>query len=205
MPNAASRLFDSTSFRSVRASPNAAWKISSARGMSCSAEVDLGGGASRSSFWFFMCEASAAKAWTATSAARKTGTPAFSTRRRVSTTPLSPSQAVRKGLAHSVATGRMPSATDSALAIPVGQNTVSTASTSGSAATMAAAPPKRAPSASPITSTGFALDQCFGRIASRRSIVSGASLASWSFSALTASAARTPGPPPLVTTASRSP
>ena len=99
----------------------------------------------------------------------------------------------------------MPSATHSALAMPVGQNAVSTASTFGSAATIFAAPPKRSPSASPITSTGLACDQCFGRIALSFSIVSGASVASCTFSELHASAASTPGPPPLVTMASRSP
>ena len=87
----------------------------------------------------------------------------------------------------------------------VGTITQTTASTSSSAATAARHSPNAAASIAAVVSTGFAIVAPDGRISASRCLVGSEIGASTSPSSMQASAASTPAPPALDTTATRRP
>ena len=124
---------------------------------------------------------------------------------RPSAASASPSQAVTTGFSVDWITGNSALAVSSEVSLIVGTNSSSTPSLAGSSIRIFIASAKRPASASPMMSTGLPCDQVIGSVAFSRSSTSGDSLASCTPASTVASAASTPGPPPLVRMASRLP
>ena len=118
---------------------------------------------------------------------------------------MSPSQAASTGLCLPLAAAATARAASSGVVTATGEYIASTASTPSSSSSAAVASAKRSAGASPMMSTGLPRDHCAGSFRFSSSIVASESLARGTAFSAALSAAITPGPPPFVMIASRSP
>jgi len=163
-----------------------------------------GGNCSRNSRWR-TCWARNAKASTPCSGLLSEARPACWNTSRPFAASSPPSHASTTGLRVPAIGPSNARAASSDPARAVGQNSSSTPSFSGSAATISNARASRCGSASPITSIGSPCDQDGGSTASSAARAESDTRASTTPSSATASAASTPGLPPLVRIARRDP
>ena len=118
---------------------------------------------------------------------------------------MSPSHAASTALPEPFAASATARAASAGSATATGEYMASTASTFGSASAAAVASKNRCGGASPMMSMGLPCDHCGGSFWFNKEMVAGASDASTTPFSAALSAAITPGPPPLVTMARRSP
>ena len=142
---------------------------------------------------------------TASSGVAKVGSPIRDSMASACRIVSAPIQQTSTGLLERFSNSAQSRAMASGGTMAVGAWISSTASAFGSASTGSSAAGYRSGGASPMMSTGLPRDHVGGSTASSAARVSGASAASRPPPATSASVAITPGPPPLLTIASRSP